>query len=186
MGLRTPRHRSPRVRRRGSWCPRELALQRTSDRHETGLAHHGPFQVIQILSGILLHQRRRGSLETDRESVSFPDRPGPRRGPDRGRGCCVDHQSRQTPRAVMPHGLFPYPLLRPGPSTPSRVNRIVRHVFGTISDDVIANRRSTSAASIMPACGMRWILREFDEPPLQRIPVPGRRSRFRSGIARIP
>ena len=33
----------------------------------------------------------------------------------------------------------------------------MRYVFGTISDDVIANHRSTSAASIMPACGMRWV-----------------------------
>ena len=86
----------------------------------------------------------------------------------------------------MPYGLFPCPLLRPGPSTPSRVNRIVHHVFGTISDDVIANRRSTPAASIMPACGMRWILRELDEPPLRRTPVPSDRSRLRAGVARIP
>ena len=40
----------------------------------------------------------------------------------------------------------------------------MRHGFGTISDDVIANRRSTSAASIMPVCGMRWVLRELDGP----------------------
>ena len=86
----------------------------------------------------------------------------------------------------MPYRLFPYPLLRPGPATPSRVNRIVRYVFGTISDDVIANHRSTSAASIMPACGMRWVLRELDGPPLRRIPVSGRRARLRSGVARIP
>ena len=40
----------------------------------------------------------------------------------------------------------------------------MRYVLGTISDDVIANHRSTSAASIMPACGMRQIRRELDGP----------------------
>ena len=45
---------------------------------------------------------------------------------------------------------------------------------------------STSAASIMPTHGMRWIPRELDEPPLRRIPVPGRWARLRAGVARIP
>ena len=34
--------------------------------------------------------------------------------------------------------------------------------------------------------GMRWATREMDDPTLRRIPVPGRRTRLRSTVARVP
>ena len=107
-----------------------------------------------------------------------------------GRNRAVASASRQfqltrTMRAVMPCGenLQPF-VLQTRRRRRCGVASCTPSTAGPPATSVrIATRTSTSL--IVPARGMRWTLREHDET-LRRIPVPGRRSRLRPRVARVP
>ena len=61
-----------------------------------------------------------------------------------------------------------------------------RHTIGRSFGAGVASRRPNVVAPPVSTRGMRWTTRKTDDPALRRIPVPGRRSRLRAGVARVP